>query len=633
MTWNNFLLVCATLAVSAPLAGRDPLPVPLTLPPGLVQTLPVDTTGTYMGDAVRIPDCPSNADAPFGLCGNVLFGGLGLWNTHLEGLIQIRFFPPVNNIAHFQISHPNNLTGPDVVLRTPQFYAFGAVDNALIDQFDQYSSGDLNLITGEVTNMRYGVNFFNIWYIALGIVNPKLKAPAFVFPGVYGSADAVFEQRPDGLLDFTFYGSTFLPLGNNVNGDPVRLPLPFCGPLLQCGSIQVPGLALHPHLRLTTKPTVPDPPCGAKCIPIPYNSVVELTLNSRFSSIGDEFNLTIGQLGGLGVGRSQMQGRILVQFGDQNGDFVPVAFNALTPAGLLAPPPSFPISGLSLGFLGHDEILHFPLADYWVQNVALTDDPFDVCVGELNVKTGQIVGGLLWRSFWTTSLLNAILVQNNGRILPQSFFLKGPAYFELGHNNEWLFHMNATEYRPFEGFTFPYPDIPTYADASRSYTAPSGSLLTPFFRMQGVLTTDTPTAVMSGSQPTILSTFNQQFNYTYSIPCNANGKNGTFEYTNLSTGKNGGTFKMDELASVTCINSTTSQLSPGNYDTLIFTGFGTWSKDTDRHLATVQISVAPDAPYVSILIDGGSLSNVDTKPLPDIPIAKSMFRTGSNLDI
>jgi hypothetical protein len=324
MTRNNLFLflLCAMLAVSAPLAGKENLPVPLKLPPGLVQTLPVDKTGTYMGDAVRIPDCPKKEDAPFGLCGNLLFGGLGLWNTHLEGLLQIRFFPPVNDISHFEITHPFNLTGPDAVVRTPQFYAFGAVDNALVDQFNQYSNGDLNLRTGEVTNLRYGANFFNIWYIALGIVNPKLKAPAFVFPGVYGTAEAEFEQRPDGLLDFTFYGTTFLPLGNNVDGDPVRLPLPFCGPLLQCGSIQVAGMSLHPHLRITTKPPVIDPPCGAKCVPIPYNSVVEMTLNTRFSSIGDEFDLHIGQLGGLGVGRSQMQGRILVQFGDPVGDYV-----------------------------------------------------------------------------------------------------------------------------------------------------------------------------------------------------------------------------------------------------------------------------------------------------------------------
>ena len=456
MTRNSFLLVCAAaLAASAPLAGKAPLPVPLKLPPGLVQTLQVDTPGSYMGDAVRIPDCPKKEDAPFFVCGNILFGGLGLWNTHLKGPLQIKFFPPVNDISHFEITHPFNLTGDDAVLRTPQFYAFGATDNILLDQFNQVSNGDLNLVSGEVTNMKYGVNFFNIWYIALGIVNPRLKAPAFGFPGVYGTAEAVFEQRPDGLLDFTFYGSTFLPLGNNIDGDPVRLPLPFCGPLLQCGSIQVPGLSLHPHLRITTKASPKDPPCDPHCFPVEFNSVVELTLNTRFSSIGDDFDLHIPQLGdAAGIGRSQMVGRILVQFGDQHGDYVPVAFSALPPSGFLAPPPEFPITGLSLGFLGFDEILQFPLKQYWVQNVALTDDPFDMPVGELNLKTGQLVGGLLWRSFWTTSLLNAIVAQNNGRILPQSFLLRGPAFFETGVNNQLHFRYAATEYRPLKALLF-----------------------------------------------------------------------------------------------------------------------------------------------------------------------------------
>ena len=31
-------------------------------------------------------------------------------------------------------------------------------------------------------------------------------------------------------------------------------------------------------------------------------------------------------------------------------------------------------------------------------------------------------------------------------------------------------------------------------------------------------------------------------------------------------------------------------------------------------MATVQICTAPDAPFVSIVIDGGSVSNVNTKP-------------------
>src|SRR5437773_870005 len=363
MIRNRLLLLCgAALAASAPLySARPPLPVPLKLPPGLIQTLPVDKDGSYMGDAVRIPDCPKAEDAPFFVCGNVLFGGMGLWNTHLTARLQIRFTPPVNNVSHFEITHPFNLTGDDVVLRAPQFYAFDVTNNVILDQFNQNSSGDLNLVTGEVTNMVYGVNFFNSWYVSLAAVNPKLKAPAFVFPGVYGTSEATFEQRRDGLLDFTFYGTTFLPLGNNIGGDPVRLPMPFCYPALNCGSIQAAGLGLHPHLRITTKAPPRDPPCGSRCFPVKFNSIVELTLNSRFSSIGDDFDIRVADLGNApGIGRSQMEGRILVQFGDQNGDFVPVAFNTLPPAGFLAPLPPVPIPGLSLGLLGFDEILQFP---------------------------------------------------------------------------------------------------------------------------------------------------------------------------------------------------------------------------------------------------------------------------------
>src|SRR5260370_6473405 len=241
------LVLAAVAALITPLAAQlPPLPVPLTLPPGLVEVLPVDTPGTYMGDAVRIVDLRANADSPFGVCGNLLCVGLAMWNTHLTVSIQIRFFPPVNNISHFQISHPFNLRGPDVLMRAPQLYVFGVTQNILLDTFNNYSTGDLNLNTGEVTNLSYSVNFFNFFYEALGFVNPKLKPPAFTFPGIYGSANASFQQRPDGLLDFTFYGSTFLPLGNNINGDPVRLPMPFSRPPLQSPPIPLPPITLLP---------------------------------------------------------------------------------------------------------------------------------------------------------------------------------------------------------------------------------------------------------------------------------------------------------------------------------------------------------------------------------------------------
>jgi hypothetical protein len=618
------MILLLMLSAASPLIAQAPLPVPLKLPPGGVEVLPVDKAGSFMGDAVRIVDCPSDADQPFGLCGNVLFGGLGLWNSHLSGDIQIKFYPPVNNVSHFEISHPSNLRGDDSTMTAPQLYQMAVPSNILLDSFNDYSSGDLNLITGQVTNLKYKVIFFNYWYALFGQANPNLKPEAFEFPGIYGSVSgfssngstpgttAVFEQRPDGLLDFTFYGATFLPLGNNIQGDPVRLPLPFCGPLVNCGSIQVPGMSLHPHLRITTKKST-DPPCGDSCIHVPFNTVQEFTLNSRFSDIGDDFHLNIPQLGGDAVGRSQMQGRIQVQFGTQNGDYVPVAFNALPPAGLLVPPPPFPIAGLSLGFLGHDEKLRFPNLTYSVTGVAITDDPFEVAVGELNLKTGRIVGDLRWRTFWNQDLLTAILNENQPRILPQSFLLQGPAFFQKGPNAESLFRYDAIEIRPFDTFAFPTPD----SNPATAFRAGTGSLLTPFFKMQGVQITDKPLAVMNGSQTNVLGSFGDTFSFSYSIPCDPAGKSASFTYTN-SNPTSGGTFTMQNLVSVACINSLTSPLSSGNYDTVTFTGFGTWSKDSNPHVANVQISTAPDAPYVTILIDGGTVSNVNTKP-PQIP--------------
>jgi len=73
---------------------------------------------------------------------------------------------------------------------------------------------------------------------------------------------------------------------------------------------------------------------------------------------------------------------------------------------------------------------------------------------------------------------------------------------------------------------------------------------------------------------------------------------------------------MTSLANVHCTNSRSSQLSPGDYDTVSFSGFGSWSKDKENglHLATVQISTSKDFPYVSVMIDGGLTSNANTKP-------------------
>ncbi|HVV46858.1 MAG TPA: hypothetical protein VHC72_16710, partial [Bryobacteraceae bacterium] len=440
---GGLLLAGAALLQAQGTNVLPPLPKPLALPPDRDEVLPLAKSSSYLGDAVRIVDCPNSQDEPFGTCGNLVFGGLAMYNTHLTGFVHIHFEPPVNNIAHFEVTHPNDMVGDDVFMSAPQMFEFGVGQNRILDDFNNYSEGDLNLVTGEVTNLRYSVFASNSFYFYLENANPQLKPPPFTFPGQYGSAWAAFSQRPDGLLDFTFYGSTFLPLGDNVNGDPVRLPLPLCGPFYNCANITSLGLSLHPHLAESTIANT-DPKCGDACPAIPAGTMTEFTVNSAVSDVGEDYSgLNIPQLGGGGTARSQVQGRVQIQFGQLNGNYLPVAVTALPPAGLIVPPPALPVAGLSVGWLGHDEFLRFPMQTYDVTGTATTDDPFDFAVGEVAITTGKFVGGLLWRQFWTHSLLTALQTDNPVSIpSTQSYLLRGPADFTTGANGELLFRFS-----------------------------------------------------------------------------------------------------------------------------------------------------------------------------------------------
>ena len=105
----------------------------------------------------------------------------------------------MNNIAHFTITHPNNIVGDDVFMSAPQLYEYGIGQNRILDDFDEYSQGDLNLITGEVTGEPnlHRVFASNSFYFYLTNANPQLKPPPFSFPGQYGTTTAKFTQRAD----------------------------------------------------------------------------------------------------------------------------------------------------------------------------------------------------------------------------------------------------------------------------------------------------------------------------------------------------------------------------------------------------------------------------------------------------
>ena len=113
----------------------------------------------------------------------------------------------------------------------------------------------MDLTTGYVNpdTLLWNSSFQNSGLLAIGNANPNLAPPVVGFPGARGFAWAKFIQRPDGLLDFYFHGSTFLPFGNDINGELVRFPLPYCNPLAQCVSVLARGTSLHPHLQLDTR--------------------------------------------------------------------------------------------------------------------------------------------------------------------------------------------------------------------------------------------------------------------------------------------------------------------------------------------------------------------------------------------
>src|SRR5439155_25509847 len=123
--------------------------------------LPLNKESSYHGDPLRGVHTTDPAEAEYGLTGKLLFGGLAMLDSHLTGSVAIRFSPPVNDIAHFEVTHPKGLVGDDERLAAPQFFKMPAIGHKVMDAFDSFSSGDLNLITGEVTNLQYKFFFLN----------------------------------------------------------------------------------------------------------------------------------------------------------------------------------------------------------------------------------------------------------------------------------------------------------------------------------------------------------------------------------------------------------------------------------------------------------------------------------------
>jgi hypothetical protein len=592
---------------SPPSAGSTPDRWTLRLPPDLEQELPLCKDGSYYGDALRAVHTTDAAEAEYGLTGKLLFGGLAMLDTHLSGSVRIKFSPPVHNISHFEVTHGSGLAGDDSRLSAPQFYKLPAIGHQVMDSAEERSSGDLNLVTGEVTNLKYKFFFLNSAILSLAAVNPALPRDPLKFPGEYGSTWAKFEQRPDGKLDYTCYATTFIPL--SVLKVPIRFPLPFTGPSGSFASIPADGTALHPHIRLSTKaPEMGDDNGSAP--EIPANTIREFIASVHNNSFGDDFSLNAPELGGSAKGRSHLVGRFQIQFGERMGHTMPFAVQAMPPGGLLRTLAQSPLADafkhrIPDGLMGHNETLRFPKSSYAMDSVTYLDDPLDISLGAVDLRTGKVLGPMLRRGLITTSWLLA-MVRIETRTPKATFAFRGDASIEKGVHGQLVFRYDGKLYIPFpEGFRFPAPDLENHIIIGPE------SALEPFLRWQAMSIPDTPHLARAGGAERILASTGDEFSYRYSIP--EDGGPASFEYVNHTTNA---TFRMQGLTWVGFVNSRSSLCAPGDCDTLSFAGLGTWSPDPDDdvHVATVQVSTSRQFPYVTIMIDGGRTSSVNVKP-------------------
>jgi hypothetical protein len=623
-------LTAADLTAPAPAAAAaPPLPRPapalapagtrLTLPRDLKMTLVLDEESSYFGDALRAAHATIERDIPFGSSPNSLFGGMAITQSHVRGALTFTFSPPRDDVAHFTMSVGEGLAGQDGLLAAPQYYKLPTVMNKVSDIEGLVSEGDVNLATGEVSNLKVFVGFMNSALMALVSVNPHIPPTPIEFSNEtrqdadhphYGSVFARFMPRTDGTLDFMMNGISFLPLGPGFGGDPLRFPLPFSGPKMEFASVLAVGTALHPHIFLSTLPPDTTPVDPERLPEIPVNTVREYTAFTHHSAFGDKFTLNIPDHEGGATGRSHLLGRVLFQFGARSGNTIPVSVSTQVPGGMLAKPPDSPLAKefpgrLTIGLLGHDERLRFSKIHYDMHGVAWVDDPFEVSLGTIDVKTGRIVGSFLFRGFIIQDVLLTLL-RLEPRTPKASWHMRGPAAFEKDPSGQTVFGFSGTVRVPYpEGYGFPKPDLQS------CYTVGPGSCLDPYIYLQAMDGIAPPPGGKEGAAHGVVASNGERFSYSYAIPGYPSGKPAAFEYVNETKG---GTFRMGSLVWVSFGNANRAA-EPGECDCVTFTGIGLWTKDmSGPHMCTVQISTARDASYVSIQIDGGLVSNVNTKP-------------------
>lgn len=578
---------------------------PITLPPSLECVVALNPSGSYFGDAIAAIDTRDGERARWGSTPDWLFGGFAMVDSHLHGSLRFRFRPSGNGAADFDLSFAGGLRGEDSLLVAPQLFEMPFQHNRVDDVPDHVSTGTVNLATGEVTALTLYARYSSTALLTLVEQNPTFPREPLTFPGPYGTAIARFEQRPDGVIDFTFGGTTFVPLGAGI-----RWPLPFGGPTSEFASVPANGTVMHPHLYLTTKLSVAEA-ASADPVPValPANTVREFVLHTHNSAFGDAFHLTCPDLGGTAKGRSHVMGRLQVQFGAPTHGCVPVACSLLGPAGIFARQGRSPISEafpgqLSTGAVGYFEMLRFPLRTYALDDLAVLSDTFDISAGLVDCATGRFLHPLLHRGFIYQDLIFALL-RVEQRTPRTSFNFRGPAGFDAGVDGRLVFRFAGDCRVPYpSGFLFPRPDL------SLSFTIGPNSILEPFLWIQAREYSAADGCAFESAAENVMASTGDVFSYRVAV--DGGSDRPVLEYHNHSQD---GSFSLHALTWLSFTNSRFGR-STREPDTLTLSGLGLWRKNGCRSIQPVaaQFCRSSIAPYVGIQVGLSEVSNVNTRP-------------------
>lgn len=291
---------------------------------------------------------------------------------------------------------------------------------------------------------------------------------------------------------------------------------------------------------------------------------------------------------------------------------MPFAVWALAPGGIMAELPDSPITEAFPGRLwagpqGFNENLRFPQRTYPLDDLSILGDPFDICVGALDLRGGRSINDMLHRAFISQDLIFALL-RVEPRTPKDSFFFRGPAWLQEQPHGGLVFRFQGIVGIPYpEGFRFPRPDFAT------GFVVGPDSRLDPFLWFHAMQDTKLQVPAMEGFARHVRASTGDEFSYQYRIPEDPTDESPMFEYVNHTQN---GHFRLHSLAWVGFSDSRSSSNGTNGCDTVTFSGFGVWSNGGVHSLqqAAVQISTSQEKPYVGIQIASGDISNVNTKP-------------------